>query len=67
MILTHRLESLKHKKKEIKMKKPQILLIRGILIGEFLQSIDLQLGSFSVFLNIFDDLEGHCLIAVGKK
>jgi hypothetical protein len=42
-------------------------LITRILLGQLLQGIDFQLGSFAVFLDILDNLKSHHLIPVGEK
>jgi hypothetical protein len=42
-------------------------LVCGILVGEFFQSINFQLGSFSVFFDVLDDLERHRFITVTGK
>lgn len=40
------------------------MFVVGILLGQLLQHIDFQLGSFSIFLDIFDDLESYVPITL---
>ena len=40
------------------------MFARRILAVQFLEDVDLQLGGFSVFVDVLDDLHGHVTVRV---